>query len=387
MQICYGVFVSMVIPFTQFPIGNGGMVYRQKSFVEIITNLMILTGNIRQSMLLEKGISTALIPFQYKKAIKKYFSDIKFDLVLYSTPPITLASVVEYVQKRDHARTYLLLKDIFPQNAVDLGVLRKTGLKGILHFYYRLQEKKLYRISDTIGCMSPANCAYLLEHNREVSPNTVEISANCLEIQDMRVNAAHKAELRQKYGLPSEKKIFVYGGNLGRAQDIPFLIACIKACTEIQDAYFVVAGSGVDRHRIETYIKVEKPKNAKLFDRMPREEYDAMIACCDVGLILLDHRFTIPNFPSRLLSYMQAGLPVIVASDNVTDVGSICVEGGFGWSCCSTEVNEFVGCIEQAVASDCTTLGAIAYAYFAEKYSVEKQYEAIIKRTMTRNYK
>ena len=99
--------------------------------------------NITKTNLIEKGISTLRISSQYKSAIKKYFSDVKLDLILYSTPPITLVNCIEYVKKRDGAKTYLLLKDIFPQNAVDLGMMQKSGVKGLLYKYFRCKEKKL----------------------------------------------------------------------------------------------------------------------------------------------------------------------------------------------------------------------------------------------------
>ncbi|MBR2472073.1 MAG: glycosyltransferase WbuB, partial [Clostridia bacterium] len=83
--------------------------------------LRVKIGNIQKTNVIEKGISTLLIESQFKNAITKYFSDVKFDLVIYSTPPITFANVIKFVKKRDGARSYLLLKDIFPQNAVDLG--------------------------------------------------------------------------------------------------------------------------------------------------------------------------------------------------------------------------------------------------------------------------
>ena len=92
-----------------------------------ILNLRI--GNIQKTNIIEKGISTILVSSQFKNAIKQYFSDVKFDLVLYSTPPITLLSAVGYVKRRDDAKTYLLLKDIFPQNAVDLEMMTKKGSK------------------------------------------------------------------------------------------------------------------------------------------------------------------------------------------------------------------------------------------------------------------
>ena len=80
--------------------------------------LTVKTLNVQKTNIIEKGLGTILITNQFKKAIKKFLKGIKFDLILYSTPPITLVSTVEYVKKMDGAKTYLLLKDIFPQNAV-----------------------------------------------------------------------------------------------------------------------------------------------------------------------------------------------------------------------------------------------------------------------------
>lgn len=109
------------------------------------TILRLQIGNIQKTNIIEKGVSTVMILPQFKMAIKKYFSDVKFDLVLYSTPPITLTGAVEYVKKRDKVRTYLLLKDIFPQNAVDIGLMSTRGMKGLLYRYFRNQEKNCIR--------------------------------------------------------------------------------------------------------------------------------------------------------------------------------------------------------------------------------------------------
>ena len=60
------------------------------------------------------------------------------------------------------------LKNIFPQNAIDLGMLSKNGWKKLIYNYFSFKRKKLYAISDYIGCMSKANCCYLMEHNTEI---------------------------------------------------------------------------------------------------------------------------------------------------------------------------------------------------------------------------
>ena len=108
---------------------------------ENTTILRLQIGNIQKTNIIEKGISTVLIEPLFKNAIRKYFSNVKFDLVLYATPPITLVSAIKYVKKRDGARTYLMLKDIFPQNAVDLDMFKKDSL---IYRIFRRKEKILY---------------------------------------------------------------------------------------------------------------------------------------------------------------------------------------------------------------------------------------------------
>lgn len=343
--------------------------------------LKIRTGNIQKTNIIEKGISTLRIESQFTAAIKKYFPDVKFDLVLYSTPPITLCGAVKYIKHRDGAKTYLMLKDIFPQNAVDLGMMSQTGAKGLLYQYFRRKEKKLYALSDRIGCMSQANVDYVLKHNPEIPQNKVEICPNCIEPIDLRVSEGEKTVLRKKYGLPEDKKIFIYGGNLGRPQDVPFIVNCLKACADIEETYFVIAGSGTDRHFIEEYIESEKPGHVKLFGQMPKDEYDKMIACCDVGLIFLDHRFTIPNFPSRLLSYMQAGLPIIACTDTNTDIGRIIVDGKFGWWCESNSVSKFYETVRKTLKSNMNNVGTNAVDYLNERFTVEKAYNHVFDTT------
>ena len=117
----------------------------------------------------------------------------------------------------------------------------------------------------------------------------------------------------------------------------------------------------------------------KLMQRLPKEDYDRMVAACDVGLIFLDHRFTIPNFPSRLLSYMQAKLPVLCCTDPNTDIGKVCVEGGFGWHSESNDPAAFAQQIQNALASDLPTMGQNGFDYLNEHYTAQKTYTIIMK--------
>ncbi len=334
-------------------------------------------GNTQKTNVIEKGISTVTIESLFKKGIKKYFSNVKFDLVMYSTPPITLCDAIEFVKKRDNARTYLLLKDIFPQNSVDIGMLGKTGVKGALYKKFRKKEKRLYALSDKIGCMSEANVRYVLEHNLEVSADKVEVCPNSIEPVDMSCTAEERQAIRKKYKLPLDKKIFVYGGNLGMPQGIDFLIDCMEN-QSFDDVIFLIIGNGTEYGKLKKFVDETDRKNVMLMKFLPREDYDRMIGACDVGMIFLDHRFTIPNFPSRLLSYTQAKLPVLTVTDPNTDIGAVVENNSFGVSCLSDNIDGFIKAVEKIKSADLPELGNNGFEYMNKHYTVKKSYEIIM---------
>lgn len=341
--------------------------------------LGVKTLNVTKTNVIEKGIGQILLEYQFKKALKKYLSNIKFDIILYSTPPITFTKVIKYAKNSNpNAMTYLLLKDIFPQNAVDIGMLSKTGLKGILYRSFRRKEKKIYKISDYIGCMSPANVKYLIEHNPEINPNIVEVAPNSYEIPANSQQPIAN-NIREKYNLPTDKPIFIYGGNMGKPQGIPFLLECMKAVKDRTDCHFVIVGSGTEYPKLESWVNSEKPKAVSLFKSLPKIEYDALARSCDVGMIFLDYRFTIPNYPSRLLPYLMEHKPIIAVTDPNCDTGTIAEDNGYGYYCPSNSVDSFVETVDRMLSSDIKQMGENAYQFFLNNYTTEHTYNTIMK--------
>lgn len=307
---------------------------KKETNLEIINGINVLsvkTGNIQKVNKIEKGISTLLLEHQFIRGIDNYFCNIKFDLVVYSTPPITFSNAVNFVKKRDTAKTYLMLKDIFPQNAVDIEMISKNGL---LYKFFRKKEISLYNISDYIGCMSQGNVNFLLKHNNFITKDKVEILPNT--ITPLRVDKPNKEEknsIRNKYNIPIDKTILVYGGNLGKPQGIDFIIECIKENETRYDTFILIIGSGTDYDKIDKYARENNLKNTAIYSYMQKEDYDNIIKACDIGLVFLDNRFTIPNIPSRILSYMEYSMPIVAATDINTDLGEILISGNFGlWS-------------------------------------------------------
>lgn len=354
---------------------------------EVITNdgatiLRVRTGNITKAGIVEKAVSTVLIQYQFTAAIKRFFRDIRFDMILYSTPPVTFDRVVDYVKRRDGCVSYLLLKDIWPQGAVDLGVLKS---EGVAWRYFRRKEKRLYALSDHIGCMSPANVMYLLDHNNEIPPSKAEVCPNSIEPNPVHASAEHCSQVRDIYGIPRDSMLLIFGGNLGRPQGLGFLLDVLDGSKDREDIFFLIVGSGTEYDRIEAHLKAGQHRNSRLIRALPRDKYDALLAECDVGLIFLDPRFTVPNFPSRLTAYMEASVPVIAATDTSTDVRDVLLESGSGFWVQNGDCDGFMASIDRLSADEALRreMGRKGRTYLEEHYTVSKSYE-IIMAHMTR---
>lgn len=355
---------------------------REKKSTEMIEAerskiLKVKILNIQKTSLIEKGLSTLLIEYQFLKGVKKYFSEIKFDLILYSTPPITFYKVIKYIKKRDEAFSYLLLKDIFPQNAVDMKMLKKGGL---IHKYFLQKEKKLYEISDKIGCLSNANKKYIKKFNKYLNFNKIEINPNTINPIFIDYSRLQKEKIKLKYSIPINKKIFIYGGNLGKPQGLNFLLETINQ-SKRSDIFFVIVGSGTEHIKIKKWFNKLKPNNAVLLDALPKNEYDKLVAVCDVGLIFLNKNFTIPNYPSRLLSYLEMKMPVIAATDSNTDIGTDIEKNNSGFFVISGDSKGMQNAINKIMSNitNSNSMNMNAWSFLQREFKVDKSYELIVK--------
>lgn len=349
---------------TSVQIQNGGLVLNVKTF------------NLQKTNIVEKGFGTLAIEYQFLSAIKSHFSKVKFDLIIYSTPPITFAKVIQFIKKRDGAYSYLLLKDIFPQNAIDMKMMKENG---ILHKIFLKKERKLYAISDTIGCMSEANKNFIIKHNPNINTEKVEVNPNSIEPFIFNQTPEQKEAIKAKYNLPLDKKIFVYGGNLGKPQGIDFLLDTIAATTN-EAVFFLIVGTGTEYQRVEKWFQNNKPKNAMLLSGLPKQDYDVLLKSCDVGLIFLHKDFTIPNFPSRLLSYLEMKMPIIAATDCNTDIGDVIEKNGSGLQLVSGDLDKMLHCIDTIIVKEANfkVMQEKAWQLLQNEYLVGRSYNSII---------
>jgi len=352
--------------------------YNQDTYFERVKEINILrirAGDwFNTNSVIKKGLTAVTIANCFKRAIQKYFSNIKFDLVIYFTPPITFAPVVKYTKKRDKCRSYLILRDIFPQGIRDLGLLNNQ----LLFNYFRRKEKQLYDLSDYIGCMSDGNIRYVLKHNN-VDENKLEILYNWGKINYN--NESLGVNYKEKYGLVN-KFVAVFGGNIGLPQELEFLLELAKEYKERDDIVFLIVGKGAEKQRMINIVKSEKLLNVIIKDMMQRDEYDSLLKQCNVGLINLNRKFTIPNIPSKTVAYFKASIPILASTDKNTDYKDLLLkEARSGlWSetgDLKTYKNNFEKLFNNKKLRE--ELGNNGRKYFEKNLSVEKAYQTIIK--------
>ena len=241
---------------------------------------------------------------------------------------------------------------------------------------FRRKEKTLYSLVDYVGVMSEANKRYIVEQDPQLE-NRVEVLPNAVALREETTEYK-----RSDFGIPEDKLVLLYGGNLGKPQDIGFVVECAKALEDVEDAYFVIAGSGGQQHLIEDYVRDNEPKNFKYLGQLETEKYSGLTHLCDVGLIFLDYRFKIPNYPQRLLSYLSVRKPVLSATDESTDIGTMAVENGYGMSVASNDVDGWVNAVKYYASNrdKVVKMGNRGYDYLCNNFTVDKAYSIIINR-------
>lgn len=341
--------------------------------------LRIVTGNYYDVGLIEKGITTLRIPSLMKKGISKYLLTSEFDFILYEAPPVTNAALVSWAKKKFKCKSYLMLKDIFPQNAVDIGMMKKSGL---IYKFFQRKEKQLYDSADIIGCMSEGNRKYILEHNSSIKENKVEIFPNTKKITSNYMT--NKSFMREKLSIPKESCVFLFGGNMGKPQYVDLLCEAIVDCKDNQNIFFLFIGRGTERYKLEETIKNKKIKNAHVLENLPRDEYEQITKECNVGLITLDPRFTIPNYPSRILSYMEYAKPVLAATDRVTDLKDLIHDSRSGEWVWSGDKKAFIAAIKRMSTSHLLdNIGNNGRDFIERNFNIDKSVQTLEKHFNT----
>lgn len=331
---------------------------------------------------LDKGLTMLKLPYIFSYNIKKYLGKNNYDLIITSTPMLNNPLLIKKLKALYSSKILLIIWDIFPQNAVDLGIVKNKLLINMFSKKYN----KAIELSDYISCMSQGNQKYLSEKYPEAL-NKFFILKNWAQIKDKPI--FNKKLIREKYGYNEQDFICIFGGNMGKPQKLENILELAKKSLIDKTIKFLFIGKGTERNLLENKVKNEKISNVKFLDYIPREDYELVTASCDIGLVSLDERFTVPNFPSKTTDYFKLELPILASLDScaAADYGKFLqyeVKGGLFALAGDTD-KLYRQLLKLKNNSELKIeLGKNGRKYYENELGVDKAYETIMKQIKNR---
>ena len=239
--------------------------------------------------------------FMYRHLKKSPLKDMTWDGLIWYSPTIFFGALVEKLRKDSGSRTYLILRDIFPEWAADMGLIKK----GAIFRYFKAIERHQYEQADVIGVQTPSNLVYFEEHHAAQKAR-VEVLNNWLSEPNPEPCSISIAD-----SLLAGRKIFVYTGNIGVAQGIDILLDLATVLQEDKSIGFMFVGRGSAVAEMKEKSVRLGLSNILFYDEIRPNEIPSLLKECHAGLIALDPRHRNDNIPGKFLAYMQSGLPVI----------------------------------------------------------------------------
>ncbi len=263
---------------------------------------------------LEKVLTIFTLPASILKNIMYYLADNKFDLIITRSGFLDDPKLINPLKKYFNCPAYLLLYDIFPQTAWDLGIIKNK----FIYKFFKRKEQKILEQFNVIWCTSPGNAKYMLDHHETLPQKRVEWIYHYGFIKPpLELN---RQQIRKDAGFSDDDVISVFGGNMGQPQKLENILLLAKEALLLKRAKFVFIGVGTEKNKIMQLAKNMQLSNVSFIDYMPREQYDLLAGICDIGLVSLDERFTVPNFPSKTVDYFELSLPILASLDKASTI-------------------------------------------------------------------
>jgi len=261
-----------------------------------------------------RGLGQLWLPVAFYRAARAL---PRPDVIYVYSPPLTLGLAAHWLGRRWRAPFVFNVQDLFPQNAIDLGALRNP----LLVAFFRALERYIYRRAAAIALHSEGNAAWLRRDGVEAAK--LRVIPNWVDTQLHRPEAgATENRFRRELGL-EDRFTVLFAGVMGYAQDMETIVEAAARLREESRIVFLLVGDGSERAGVERRIGELKLANVRRLPFVSREEYPALVAACDAGLVTLKKTMKTPVVPSKLPTYMASARPVIVSVNPESDAGAL----------------------------------------------------------------
>jgi len=285
----------------------------------------VRTPRTKDVSYLRRTIAEFISPYFLYAGLKSTpIIDETFDGIIWYSPTIFFGPLISRLKKRFSCPAYLILRDMFPDWAVDLGLMKKA----LPYYFLKIIEFYQYKVADHIGIQSPGNFKYF--NNGFLRRFRPKIELLWTWVTPSKLPAPCSITLQET--CLAGRVIFVYAGNMGVAQDFNLLMNMVKLYEDKVDVGFVFVGRGSEVQRLKKEATQFALTNIIFFDEINSSEIPALYAQCDIGLVALDPRHKSNNIPGKFLSYMESGLPVLARLNTGNDLIQLISENQVGAS-------------------------------------------------------
>lgn len=242
--------------------------------------------------------------------------EVQWDGVVCWAPSIFLGPLVWWIKRRSQCQAYLILRDMFPEWALDLGLLRK----GPVYYFFKLVAHLQYATADCIGVQTPSNLEYFLSWS-ERKTRHLEVLQNWFA-RTPDVGSSISIEDSSLSG----RSVLVYIGNMGVAQSAHIFVDLAYHLRDRQDLGFLFVGRGGDVPSLISRAREYELDNVIFHGEIDSSEIRGLLTQCTVGLVALSPKHKTHNIPGKFLSYLSAGIPILARVNPGTDLVTI-IEG------------------------------------------------------------
>lgn len=272
--------------------------------------LRIKTGNMFDEVSkVEKALVLMTLSRKVSVEIIKYWGDVKFDLIVGSTPWMANLDLFQKLKSRYKCPNFLIFWDIYPQNAEDLGLIKNS----IVLKFLKLRQSKTIHFFDHIGYMSDGNFNWLIENYPSIDETKLSkfpLWGNKREIEKKDVIT------RRELGFHDDDFIVVFGGNMGLPQNLSNVIRLANEVKDKDEIKFLLIGKGSEIIKLKKLARELNLTNITFMEYVARNVYETLMLSCNVGIVSLHPSFTVPNFPSKTIDYVKYNLPILAALDD-----------------------------------------------------------------------
>lgn len=288
--------------------------------------LGVKTADVKNISKAHRFMSELFLQRRMWSIAQKYIPS-KIHLVVTYSPSIFWSYIIKNIMKKYDAQSYLVLRDIFPKWAVDLKIL---SVFNPLYWFLKKAELDLYNVSTVIGVQSIKNLQYF-QSKSEFKNLPTELLYNWTRQEKNPHDPPADKFISLRKSLNLENKIiFFYGGNFGIAQDLHYVLNLVSELQDLNHIHFVFLGEGSEEKNIMQIKDNLNLSNVSIVKSLPRDQFDAAVRECDVGIISLSPKFKTHNIPGKLLAYLQHSKPVLASLNEDNDLIDMINDGEFG---------------------------------------------------------